>query len=90
MNAVPGWWLMKSGAFGFVPSLMFVSESGTHELVKFGYPVLSHMAMPNQNAGWSSKSQELPPAPAWIGGGDGWRGSVTCQLLLFPDPATLE
>ena len=56
---------MKSGEFGFVPSLMFVSSQAHRSTCSSDTTVLSHIAIPNQNAGCSSKSQESRrPRPA--------------------------
>ncbi len=42
---------------------MFVSLSGEQVLTCSGYDCASHIAISNQNAGWSSKLKDFP---AWV------------------------
>ena len=65
---------MKSGAAGLPLSKMLASVSGTQVVVNSGADWVSHMAMPNQNAGCSMKLN-VPPVPSWLGGVTGLRVS---------------
>ena len=72
------------------PSLMLVSLSGVHGLcVNSGADWVSHMAIPNQNAGRSWKFQ-VPAVPLWFGSTFGSVGSFIRYWLEFPEPAVFE
>src|SRR5438552_2926035 len=71
---------------------MFASLSGAHgSWVNCGDDWLSHIAMPNQNAGCSWKLK-VPPVPSCFGsvGGSLGSGNNATYLLRLPkDPPTL-
>jgi hypothetical protein len=77
MNAVPGC---------LASVVILESLSGAHVLTCSGYEAVSHIAMPNQNAGVSWK---LHDRPGFTEGG-GSLGNVTCHWLRLPAPGTFE
>jgi hypothetical protein len=54
-----------------------------------GNDCVSHIAIPNQNAGCSWKFQ-VAPVPAWFGWKCGSLGSVSWYLFEFPEPFVFE
>src|SRR5712692_1050613 len=97
MKAVPGWVLMESGAVGSGFSWMLESLSGVQVrpgLIGLdglpsgrGADCVSHIAIPNQKAGWSSKLKDVSEVTGAAGGSLG-RVSVYCTS--FPAPGWLE
>src|SRR5205823_3169564 len=79
MNAVPGCFPTYCGLFGSDESKMLLSLFGVHAVcVNSGDDSSSHIAMPNQNAGWSWKLN-VPPLPSVVGSvGGERRPAVSC------------
>jgi hypothetical protein len=68
---------------------MLLSLSAGHGTPGFGALWSSHIAIPNQNAGWSWKFQ-VEPLPSWLGGAAGSVGRVSRYRFELPEPALFE
>src|SRR2546422_10101692 len=96
MKAVPGCVLMESGAAGSGFSWMLVSLSGMHGrpglIGLAGSPSgrgddwVSQIAIPNQNAGCSSKLNDWPGFGTPLAGTAGSLGRVSTYCIRFPLP----
>src|SRR5438067_1219479 len=100
MNAVPGCVLIESGALASGFSWMLLSLSGVQVNPGLmglagsprgrGEDCVSHMAMPNQKAGWSWKLKVWAALGTPPAGTAGSLGSVSFHCIRFPLPALLE
>src|SRR2546427_13008989 len=99
MKAVPGCVLMESGAAGSGFSWMLLSLSGMHArpglIGLAGSPSgrgddwVSHIAIPNQNAGGSSKLKDWASVGMPVGA-SGSVGKVNTYCTRFPLPGWSE
>src|SRR3989440_770222 len=99
MKAVPGCVAIASGAEGSGFSWMLVSLSGVHArpgLIGFagspsgrGDDCVSHIAIPNQNAGCSWKLKDCAAVGMAVGT-TGSVGSVRTYCMRFPLPGRFE
>ena len=99
MKAVPGCVLMESGAAGSGFSWMLLSLSGAHVrpgLIGLagspsgrGDDCVSHIAIPNQKAGCSSKLNDCASVGMPVGA-SGSLGRVNTYCTLFPLPGRSE
>src|SRR5437867_5952627 len=99
MKAVPGCEPIESGAPGFGFSWMLLSLSGVHAMPGLiglagspsglGEDCVSHIAIPNQNAGCSWKLNDCAAVGTPVGA-TGSVGRVRTYCIRFPLPGWFE